>query len=259
MTDPVTEALAFVESVDLPAPAFSGALEAGAEDALPRPDFGKPGGVSVAVGSQIAGFAESVPPALRARVSDAFLLAQLAADKALEINGGTSEDWYDTYVATLGKVGWTAESRDHSLRVVSGGSAEVHREILSVVSVLLGPAATVAGSVMAVLNGLAAMDKDAPWITLFQRRAQRAGANQFQISQTTVEAGKPVIRLVGFDLDAEREVTQVLFFRFGQSEATLRQFSQMLSVNESVFAAAGPALARKLAEHVTEGIAAIDI
>lgn len=258
MTDPVAEALAFVESVEIPASGLAGGLEAEVESDLPKPDFDREGGVSVVVGSQIAGFAAGVPPKLRAQISDAFLLAQLAADKAIE-GGGAGPEWYDTYVATLGKLGWTAESTDRTMRVVAGGAAEVHREILSVVTLLLGPGAVAAASVLAVLNGLAAMDKDAPWITLFQRRSQRANANQFQISNASIEEGAPVVRLVGFDLDAARSVTQVLFFRFGQSDATLRQFSQTMSVNESVFGAAAPKVAEKLGTRVSEAIAAIEI
>ncbi|MBE9638204.1 hypothetical protein [Salipiger mangrovisoli] len=258
MTDPVAEALAFVESVELPVRPRRDGFEMAEENDLPPPDFDRPGGLSVAVGSQIASFAESVPPTLRAHIADAFLLAQLAANKAIEAGGGGAE-WYDSYVATLGKLGWTAESADRSMRVVAGGSAEVHREIVSVVTVLLGAAAGAAAGVIAVLNGLANMDKDAPWITLFQRRSQRANANQFQISTASIEAGTPVVRLVAFELDAQRSVTQVLFFRFGTSDATLRQFSQTMSVNAQVFGIAGPQVARKLGSRVAEDIAAIEI
>ncbi|WP_353474425.1 hypothetical protein PVT71_20980 [Salipiger sp. H15] len=255
MTDPVAEALAFVESVEIPGP--PGGFEAAESDMNP-PDFGAAGEQSVAIGSQIAGFAESVPADLRRFIADAFLLAQLAATKAIE-SGGTGAQWYDTYVATLGKVGWTAESADRSMRVVAGGSAEVHKEILSVLALVLGPGAAAAASVIAVLKGLDNMDRQTPWITLFQRRSQRANANQFQISTASVEQGVPVVRLVGFDLDASRSVTQVLFFRFGQSDATLRQFSQTMSVDEPLFRAAGPKIAERLGAHVGEEIAAIDI
>lgn len=259
MTDPVDQALAFVEAVPLPAPLLAGGLEVAEGPSLPRPDFAWPGELSVAVGSQIAGFGDNVSPVLREQIADAFLLAQLAADKQLENRGGTSEQWYDTYVATLGKVGWAVETSDRTLRTVSGGTAEVHREILSVLTVFLAPTATATSSVVAALNGLAAMDKDAPWITLIQRRSQRANANQFQISQTTIEDGAPVIRLAAFELDANRSITQVLFFCFGQSTATLCQFNQILSVNERVFAAVGPRLAAKLLEHTSEAILAIEI
>lgn len=268
MTDPMADpttgpdaetlsaALAFVESVDLPGAPRG--LEATVTGDLPPPDFESPEGLSVAVGSQIASFAAEVPPKLRAFIADAFLLAQLAANKAIE-GGGTGEDWYATYVATLGRLGWTAESADRSMRNVGGGSAEVHREIISVVTLLLGPGAAAAAGVTAVLNGLANMERDAPWITLFQRRSQRANANQFQISTAAIEAGKPVVRLVGFELDAERSVTQVLFFRFGQADATLRQFSQTMSVNERLFEQVGPRVAEKLGHHVAEDIAGIEI
>ena len=147
-----------------------------------------------------------------------------------------------------------------TVREVSGSSLEIHKEIIPVVTLALGPAVAATTVVLAVLNGLADMDKDQPWITLFDRESQRASANQFQISYATVdENGKPRISLVCFELDASRALTQVLFFKFSTSNAHLRHFGAELGINPSVFERAKGVVEERIAQYVDSYIADIRI
>ncbi|RYH09190.1 hypothetical protein [Tropicimonas sp. IMCC6043] len=258
MSDSPAAAIAFVETLDLPDIGL-GPLRGTEAAALPPPDFTKTGSDSVAVGSQIAAFAEGFDEGLREPIANAFLLAQLAADKQIEKTGGDTEAWYREYVRVLGGLGLTDEDRAITLKEVTGTTLEVHKEIIPVLTAVMAPAVGAATALKAVLDGLAAMDKNSPWITLFDRTSQRAEANQFQISYADVVDGVPVISLAAFVLEAHRAVTQVLFFRFSDSGARLRHFSKRMTVNPTAFGAAGPAVARKLAERTQDFVADIEI
>ena len=222
------------ESADLPAPpSYDGGIEQ-----------------AVTVGSQIAGFSDEVPVELRPQIANSFLLAQLAANRHIEDSGGNATDWYHKYIEVLSNVGWLVEGDASAVRSVEGSVLEVHKEIISVITVALGPMAAAAPIILAVLNGLKNMSKDDPWITLFNRESQRASANQFQISYASVDGQNPRITLACFELDAHKTVTQVLFFKFDDSHASLKQFESKMSVNGAVFDTVNSVVEDKIKDYI---------
>ncbi len=226
---------------------------------LEKPAYESDTSQAVAVGSQIAEFADNVPRAIRPQIANSFLLAQLAANRTTA-NGGSSKEWYDRYVEVLANVGWLVESEALSVRDVSGSSLRVHREIIPVVAAALAPGGAGAAMIMAILNGLAAMDENNPWITLFDRESQRATANQFQLSYAEApQAAAPRISLACFELNASRSVTQVLFFKFSQTDATLRHFASQLSMNAAVFESVRAIVEQRVAEYARNYVTAIEL
>lgn len=225
----------------------------------PAPDYQPDTAQVVTVGSQIAEFAKGIPQELRPQIADSFLLAQLAANRSTA-DGGDSQDWYDRYVEVLANVGWLVETESFTKRDISGSHLRVHEEIIPVIATVLGPAVAAAAMVTTVLQSLANMEKDSPWITLFDRETQRAQANQFQISYADVaDGGAPRIALACFEFDASRSVTQVLFFKFSDSQATLRNAGARLGMNPGVFEAVGDVVRAKVAEYVTNYVGAVEI
>ncbi|MEO1141987.1 MAG: hypothetical protein AAFW66_06545, partial [Pseudomonadota bacterium] len=183
----------------------------------PQPDFTNETEQSILVGSQVAGFSSDVPIELRPVLTNVFLLAQLVADKKTNSCGGT-EDWHKHYFDTLSNVGWRKIAHSNVEQVVSGTALEVHREIIPIITAAFGPAVTAASTIIRILKGLDDMDKDMPWITLFNSKSRRATSNPFQFSQTIMEGGVPKIVLLAFELNAARSVTQILFFKFSSDE-----------------------------------------
>lgn len=237
----------------------SSSLESVAAAALPQPSYvdGKP--QAVAVGSQITEFADNVPESRRPQIANSFLLAQLAANKVVR-EGGDTAAWYEQYIEVLSNVGWLIETQISSTRDVSGGAAELHQEIIPVITAALGPAVAAAALVTKVLDGLAAMNKDLPWITLFSKESQRAHANQFQVSYAEVPEGmQPRITLTCFELDAQKSITQVLFFKFSDSSGRLRHFGSKLSMNSGVFDKVEDVVEDRVAEFATSYITGIPI
>jgi hypothetical protein len=253
------EVVDFVEGLELPKVLGLGALRSTEQDALPPPHFSRSRDDAVAVGSQIAAFAEGFDPALREPIADAFLIAQLAADRHVQTTGGGTRDWYVEYVRVLGGLGLVDEERSINFKTFSGTAVEVHDALIPVLTTVMAPAVAGATALVAVLEGLASMDRNRPWITLFDRTSQRVHANQFQISHAAVVDGVPMISLAAFVLDASRSTTQVLFFRFDGSEARLSHFSRRMTLNMGDFKAAAPALRAKLGDRVTDFIAGIEI
>jgi hypothetical protein len=54
-------------------------------------------------------------------------------------------------------------------------------------------------------------------------------------------------------------VTQVLFFRFSSTQATLKYSTATLSMNVPVFETVKPLVAERLREHLDAFIAAVDV
>ncbi len=107
--------------------------------------------------------------------------------------------------------------------------------------------------IISVLKSLADMDKDQPWITLFDRESQRASANQFQMSYASVdENAGPRISLVCFELYASRSLTQVLFFKFSTTKATLRHFGSKFGINPDLFERSIKVVEDRIADYVND-------
>lgn len=221
------------------------------------PNFQEQLDQTVAVGSQIAGFGKEVPKKIRPIISNVFLLAQLVADKKTAGEITDSDLWYKTYLATLSQVGWQVSGRSNAEQVISGTALEVYKEIIPIITAALGPAVAAASTIVAVLKGLNNIDKDQPWITLFNRKSQRVSANQFQISHTRMEGGIPVIVLIAFKLDASHLVTQVLFFKFANSDAKLIHFEQKLSTDLAVLNHSELQIQNLVLDHISGNIAAL--
>jgi hypothetical protein len=171
---------------------------------------------AMVVGGQLAEFSKAVPAELRSAVADGMLLAQLAANKATAQAGDVFQ-WYDKYVEVLQNVGWQIHDVQFQRQQLDGQDLDVHEAIIPVVAAMLGPQLAAASLVLNLLQGLQQMDKDRPWITLFDRASQHASGAKFQVAYVDADAlGQPQIALACFGIRAERTITQVLFFKFSR-------------------------------------------
>jgi hypothetical protein len=141
----------------------------------------------------------------------------------------------------------------------SGSSTQVYQAILPILEGALGDAAATS-TVMSTLQGLAAVSANRPWLTLFEKESRRASSNQFQVGYVRGAAGEPTrATLASFELDAEQSGTQVLFFRFANTRATLRYATSTLTLNETVFRQVRDLVEERIRDHFAAFIASVEL
>jgi hypothetical protein len=257
MNLPVRDIQEYVNTLDLPAPR---ARRDGAPiaPATPKVEFTS-GQEVVTVGAQLAEFSEKVPADLRPLIANSMLLAQLAADKSASQTENVM-DWHMKYREVLGKVGWQVKDEEVKERVITDRDLRVHKAIIPVLTSLLGPAAAAASMVITVLKGLQEMDTESPWITMFDQQSQHARGAKFQISYVDADDDKsPTIKLLSCTIEADRRITQVLFFKFSSQHAKMHDRASQLSTNRDVLNAGKDAIATKVASFINDFVANIEI
>lgn len=257
ITDP-ERARSFIMGLDLP-PAPARVVTRGGDDDDPV-GVGAVLGPALAVGSQVTEFGVGVDPAQRKDIVNSFLVAQLAANSFTTGVGGGPDEWYDRFFYVLANSGWNVDRSAQSTRDSSAALEEVHRMVVPILTAALGNAVAAASAVVAVLKGLAASAAQRPWIALFHRESQRASANLFQVGYVGGAAGAPPsATLSNFELTAQQSVTQVLFFRFSSTQATLKYTIAKLTMNTPVFETVKPFVDQRIREHLDGFVAAVDV
>lgn len=213
---------------------------------------------SLAIGTQLTEFTEAVVPEARQAIADSLLLAQLAAQKATE--SADVLEWYREYVAVLQNIGWQAQSLEFKAHEIKNKDADLHEAILPVLTVLLGAHVAAVSMVLAVLKGLNEMDKDTPWITVFDRASQHSRGAKFQVSYVDAnDQGDPEIAALCLGIEAERRVTQVLFFKFSSQEAQLKVASSKLALTRARLNSVKEAVADRVQPFIREYVANVEI
>ena len=121
--------------------------------------------------------------------------------------------------------------------------AEVHEEIIPLLTAVLGTAAVTAASViMTALEGLKKMDDDSPWIKLYGKESSKVSATEFQFSLADTVDGIANLKTVGIRMDAKKKINQILFFKLKSEKANLKTVKfgssqgvpMLLSLNEKL-------------------------
>jgi len=184
------------------------------------------------IGAQLAEFTDRVSAEDRKSVSNCLLLAQLAANRSAADQSSDVSAWYDVYSEALRSVGWTVDSM-HFSRVQDGGSSEdLHQRLRDILAERLGPQMSATDKILDTLESLKSVDKERPWLTLFNREAVHAKGAKFQLGSVDVDPdGLVRCRLVLVAVEGSRSIAQILFFRSDQANAELRTADCHLSMS----------------------------
>ena len=249
----MSEIASYIQSLDLPA-----APTRGAEAQEPPPDF-TGAHQAVTVGSQMAEFSSAVPQSIRPAISNALLLGQLAADKATAGNPDPAA-YFGAFNSVMKKIGWQVTSSGLTQQSISDQDAELHKAIIPIVSAIFGPGAAASSIIIAVLKGLQSMDQDAPWITVFQQKSTKVKAANFGLSYVDGGAGGgATLKAAYFALQASDNLTQVLFFKFQSSDATMKSGQCQMSLSPQTIATSESALEDKVGPFIVNNIKNIAI
>jgi len=209
------------------------------------------------VGSGIFSFAKGVDAGIRTAISDSALLAQLVANKKVDPAKKPLE-WFSEYSKVLQNIGWILQDSQWVDYSTSGTAAEVGAKVIEIVTAAFSPAAGALSIVKSVVDVLAAMQPDSPWLTLFSKESQRARIAKFQIG--LVENGPDddvFVSLVACVVEAKSDITQVIVFKFRQANATFKANTNKVSINGQVLSELQPAIRTKIRAFQAEYLSSI--
>jgi hypothetical protein len=249
----VQTAQAYVNSIELPAPMR-------AAIAPPKDiSFDALKNQALVVGSDVVSFVKGVSAERKQDIVNAALLAQLAASKRVPDRSDVFA-WYNAYFDVLTNLGWVIQDTAFDSYEEQADGLTTHEAILKVAAVLLGASPTALAVITATVEAMKSMDKDNPWITIFERESRSAESARFQIALAEEdEAGRFMVSMMAFGLRADSTITQVLFFKIRSNRVTLKHCSGKVTINEDVLAGVRAAVKAKLVDRTAGYIDSLDI
>ncbi|MBK8470547.1 MAG: hypothetical protein WAR57_12525 [Candidatus Phosphoribacter sp.] len=208
--------------------------------------------------ASLASYSPEVSSSTRAAVANWLLMAQAVANVQVP-DREQSGPWMDAFVDTLTSTGWFLAEHDSTFSEENVAASTVHEAIIEVVGAVLAPVAPAAAAlVVLMLKQLRTLDEDSPWITVFDRRSHRARTAGFSVNNVDVsEPGLVSMRGVDFVVHATDVVTQVLFFKFKGSSATLNRRFRVLQISEATVAQLAPSVEAKVRTLISHNITAL--
>jgi hypothetical protein len=251
----IEQAEMFVKSVDL-AGTPRGIVSQGATTETSEV-FDKAKSQAQVVGSGVFSFAQGVTAEVREAISDSTLLAQLVANKKVNVELAPL-DWFIAYSEVLQNLGWTMQEGGWSDYTARGTAVEVHEKVIEVMTAALSPSAAALTIITATLNALKAMNPSGSWITIFSRETQKAKIVRFQVGLVEKEESSDVfVSLLACLIEAENNINQVLFFKFKNARASFKADSAKVSINRAALTNLGPTIRNKIRAYQTDYLSSI--
>ena len=250
---------AFIQGVKLPAaPAGTRSRSAAITDTPPL-DLKSTDAQSLVVGSGLIAAAQNVPKETREDLVNCTLFAQLAASGAVTDPQRIAE-WYAAYFKTLTAIGWAQSDTQFEEYDFKSKTAEAHKAIIKVLTVLLGPQAAALLVVQTVLEALQSMNEGSPWITLFDRQSKTGKSARFQVATAQIDPGGLLqVALVGFELVVKASLTQVLFVKYASNSTHLKYAAGKATIYEAALRDQREALAARLVAYRSAYVAQIPL
>ena len=137
----------------------------------------------------------------------------------------------------LSNLGWVIQDKGFTAYEEKADGLEAHEAILKVAALLLGAAPTALAVVTTTIEAMKSMNKDNPWITIFDQKSRAAETARFQIALAEEdEAGQFMVSMMAFGLKANSKLTQILFFKIHSDKVSLKYCSGKVTINEVVLA-----------------------
>ncbi len=198
----------------------------------------------IVTGSNLIQFPADVSPQVKSSVSLSLLAAQRVASNDPVILSPTQ--WLERHNTVLQNLSWINEGGGVVESSFKNIDVAVHKAIIPFLTAAFGGAAAAGALIITALNQLEQMDKDSPWITLFDRESRRFNVSEYQFSVVEVEGDTVHLKLAAARLDASYGLTQVLFFKVKKQHAAFEHANQAFTVNASLLSEINSALKMKL-------------
>lgn len=253
MNDQVTQ---FIETVALSEPDESLLLS---DETFPQPQGTE--AQAAVVDSNLLTYAEGTPAEVKNLVASWMLFAQRAANAQVTEKDDAAA-WVTAYYKVLTDTGWVIRNKDEGWTQENVFGSQVHHNILAFATVVLGPGAAALAILTAAIKSLDDMDKDSPWITLFDRRGRTAKTVGFSVANCASadgEAGGVALDCVDFAIDAKQVLTKVLFFEFTSQSASMARRKMVLELSPEAMSTYGPTIKARVNDDVRKSIAAYEL
>jgi hypothetical protein len=209
------------------------------------------------IGSGVFSFATGVTAEVREAISDSALLAQLVANKRVDVEAKPL-DWFKTYFDVLQNLGWTMQEAGWDDYTTSGVAAEVHEKIVEIMTAVLAPVPGALAIITATVNALKGMNPGSSWLTIFSRETQKARIAKFQVGLVDKEAdGEVFVSLLMCLIEADKAITQVLVFKISKEHARFRANSGKVSINRAALLGIGPGVRAKIRAYQADYLSSI--
>jgi len=188
----------------------------------------------IVTGSNLIQFPAEASPQLKSSVALSLLAAQRVAssDRVLR----SPSQWLDRHNTVLQNLNWRYEGGGVATSEFNSMNVAVHKAIIPFLTAAFGGAAGAGLLILTALKQLQDMDKDSPWITLFDRESRHFDVTEYQFSVVEVVGDTVHLKVAAARLDASFGRTQVLFFKLKNQNAAFEQANQSYSTEAAILA-----------------------
>lgn len=186
----------------------------------------------IVTGSNLIQFPANASPELKSSVALSLLAAQRVAANDPVVMSPTQ--WLERHNTVLQNLNWRTEGGGATKATFKSINVAVHEAIIPFLVAAFGGAAAAGALIVTALKQLHEMDKDSPWITLFDRQSRRFDVTEYQFSVIEVKGDTVHLKLAAARLDASFGKTQVLFFKLKNQNAEFEQANQSFSAEAAL-------------------------
>jgi hypothetical protein len=186
----------------------------------------------IVTGSNLIEFPAEASPELKSSVALSLLAAQRVATNDPVVL--SPAQWLDRHNTVLQNLNWRTEGGGVVKSHFDSINVAVHQAIIPFLAAAFGTAVAAGALIITALKQLQDMDKDDPWITLFDRQSRRFDVTEYQFSIVQVVGDTVHLKMAAARLDASYGKIQVLFFKVKTENAEFEQASQSFSVEAAL-------------------------
>jgi hypothetical protein len=211
----------------------------------------------IVTGSNLISFPKEASPEIKSSVALSLLAAQrVATNDAVVL---TPQQWIDRHNTVLRNLNWQIDSGGVVDSEFKSINVAVHQAIIPFLTAAFGGAVAAGALILTALKQLQDMDKNSPWITLFDRASRRFDVTEYQFSVIEVVGDQVHLKLASARFDGSFGTTQVLFFKVNKQHAKFDAASQNLLANSSLLVEMNDGLKVKLAGFTKDFIQSLPI
>lgn len=149
--------------------------------------------------------------------------------------GDDEDDWFAAYKSNLMRLGFNVSQSAFTSSRFKKRDIAVHKAIIPFLTIALGGAA-VGPVILALLENLKEIDKDEPWITLFDRESRKFKARELHFGAVASDTVESRMRHVAARLSVVDEKTNILFFKITNTSAEFESATTTISINNNLLA-----------------------